>query len=277
MNTTFFDKVGASVKSIVKIALQSRRSDACKGNRSGRIFILGNGPSLNDTIAGHRNLLIANTSMAVNFAAIAPVFFELQPEYYLLADPHFFSEATGHDDNLAKLKTSLSNVNWPMSLFVPVKYKNRAQTLYGNSHITLKSFNAVGVEGFFGLRKFAYNNGFGMPRPRNVLIPAIMLSIGEGFDEIIICGADHSWTKTLSVSDDNEVVSIQPHFYADSNRENERIRHEYKGYKLHQIMESFSIAFKSYHDIAEYAKTKNVKIFNATPGSFIDAFDRIKL
>ena len=114
----------------------------------------------------------------------------------------------------------------------------------------------------------------GMPRPRNVLIPAIMLAIATGYTDISIVGADHSWMTSLSVTDENEVVSIQPHFYADSDHEQARVRHEYRGYRLHQIVESFAIAFRSYHHIADYAASRGVKIYNATPGSFLDAFPR---
>lgn len=274
---SFAGKLAASAKSVVKIALQSRRQSAGKAKRTGRIIVMGNGPSLNTSIAQHFDVLSSTPTMAVNFAALAPVFFELRPDYYVLADPHFFKETADSNDNLTKLRQALADANWRMTLFVPVKFRKKAEKLYRNNKISIKTFNAVGAEGFDGLTHFAYAHGLAMPRPRNVLIPAIMLAIGEGFSEIIITGADHSWLKTISVTDDNEVVSVQPHFYADGKHEEERIRHEYRGYRLHQIVESFAIAFKSYHDIARFAEKKNIKIFNATPGSFIDAFPRTSL
>ena len=113
-----------------------------------------------------------------------------------------------------------------------------------------------------------------MPRPRNVLIPSIMLAIRSGYKRIGIAGADHSWSRSLSVTEDNEVVSVQPHFYAEDSREEDRVRHEYRGIRLHSIMESFAVAFRSYHVIADYARSKGVEIWNLTPGSFIDAFPR---
>lgn len=116
--------------------------------------------------------------------------------------------------------------------------------------------------------------GMAMPRPRNVLIPSLMLAIAMGYAEIVVVGADHTWMQTLSVTDDNEVVSVQPHFYNDGKEEQARVRHEYRNYRLHQIVESFAVAFKSYHDIANFATSRGVSIINATPGSFIDAFPR---
>ena len=52
---------------------------------------------------------------------------------------------------------------------------------------------------------------------------------------------------------------------------------EYAGYHLHDILNSLTIAFRSYHQIAGYAAKIGAKITNCTPGSFIDAFPRSSL
>ena len=273
------DNIYQGALSIAKIALQSRHADRLGDEREpghDRLIVLGNGPSLNDTIAAHNNILRHTPTMAVNFAAIAPVFFDIKPRYYVMADPHFFGEPAGESDNRMLLRDALRRVDWPMTLLAPAPYYRRAKELYG-SCVKVLRFNAVGIEGPQWLRTLAYRRGLGMPRPRNVLIPAIMLGIALGYKEIVICGADHSWMKTLSVTDENEVVSVQPHFYADGKDEETRIRHEYRGYRLHQIVESFAVAFRSYHDIAAYAHKQGVRILNATPESFIDAFPRTSL
>lgn len=260
-----------SLKSIVKILLQSRPISLRKTVDGGRIIIMGNGPSLNTTIAGHLDTLKGTTTMAVNFAALAPVFFDLRPDYYIMADPHFF---TGGDDggNLDMLRRALGRVDWPMTLFVPARFARAAREYYPKAQI--RTFNAVGIEGYPALTRRAYAANLGMPRPRNVLIPAIMVAIALGFKEVVITGADHSWMQSLSVTDENEVVSVQPHFYKESEREEARVRHEYRGYRLHQIVESFAIAFRAYHHIQAYALSRGVSIINATPGSMIDAFPR---
>ncbi|MDE6121454.1 MAG: hypothetical protein K2F63_06660, partial [Muribaculaceae bacterium] len=146
---------------------------------------------------------------------------------------------------------------------------------YGSENVEIRAFNAVGVEGFQWLEHTFYKWGLGMPRPRNVLIPAIMIALGEGFREVLVFGADHSWMSTLSVTDRNEVVSVQPHFYKDGEEEEARVRHEYRGYRLDQIVESFAIAFRAYHRIEAFARKCGARVVNATPGSFIDAFERL--
>ena len=270
MNTA--DKIFQSAKSIAKFVLQSRPATAGREKPEGeRLVIMANGPSLATTIAEHRDLLLSAPTLAVNFAAMTPEFRELRPRYYVLADPYFFAD-NSTDANLAKLRAGLKAVDWPMMLLVPVRFAAAARRLYPGC--AMRTFNAVGMEGFAPLVHFLYRKGAGMPRPRNVLIPSIMLGMAMGYREIIITGADHSWMQTLSVTDDNEVVSIQPHFYKDGEDEKARVRHDYRNYRLHQIVESFAVAFKSYHDIAAYAARRGVKIINATPGSFIDAFER---
>lgn len=271
----FLAATAATVKGVVKIVVQSRRCRIGVG-RSGRIVIMGNGPSLSANISGDADFLRNSTTMAVNFAANAPEFATLSPDCYILADPHFFRSAD--DENVARLWKSLSAVQWPMILFVPARERSRAIALLGaGSKVEVATFNPVGVEGFKVLCHLAYRMNLAMPRPRNVLIPAIMVAMAMGYGEIVILGADHSWMKTLSVNDDNEVVSVQTHFYKESGKEEERVRHEYRGIRLHQIVDSFAVAFRSYHLIRAYADSRGVRIINATPGSFIDAFQRARI
>lgn len=266
-----------TLRSIAKIALQSRCLVPAKIPADKAIVVLGNGPSLNTTIEQSLDVLRSLPCMAVNFAALADVLREIRPQYYVLADPHFFIEDGGEGSNLSRLRDAFKRIDWPMTLFVPARCVKAARRFYASANVSLRPFNAVGVEGWRPLVHAAFRLGLGMPRPRNVLIPAIMLAIGEGFGTVYVAGADHSWTATLSVTDENEVVSVQPHFYADSGHEEARVRHEYQGYRLHQIMESFTIAFRSYHEIAAWAQRRGVDIVNVTPGSFIDAFRRGRL
>lgn len=267
---------GQSLKSIVKLMLQTRPASITRagGDTSRPLIILGNGPSLNHTLEQYATELARATTMAVNFAASTDVFTQIKPRYYILADPHFFA-ATDTDPNLSRLYTAFAAVDWQMTLIVPVKYSAKLPPeVTGNHNISVATINAVGIEGWHWLTRAAYSSGRGMPRPRNVLIAAIMAGVQMGFRKIYIVGADHSWMQTISVNDDNQVVSVQPHFYKDNDKELKRINTAYLHYPLHQIIHSFYVAFKAYHDIRAYADRSGIEIYNATPGSFIDAFER---
>lgn len=278
MPTPFADKISsflssltATVKSSVKIAASSRKTGIPHSMRNTPLYILGNGPSLRDNIDNNLDLLRHNDTIAVNFAANAPEFTLIKPKFYVLADPHFFRLTD--DSNVAKLLASLNAVTWTLTLFIPTSRRLPGKT-FDNPNINLCRFNFIAAEGFRWFEDFAFRNRLAMPRPRNVLIPSIMIGIWLGYTEICLLGADHSWMKTISVDNNNRVVTIQPHFYKEDSREQQRIRTAYLTLPLHLVLESFHIAFRSYHIIRRFADRHGIHIVNSTPGSFIDAFDR---
>lgn len=270
----FFVKLGSTVKGVIKLALQSRRStvEAVAGADE-RLIVMGNGPSLTYAIENEKDALEQNKLLAVNFAANAEVFYDLKPDFYVMADPVFFTQLS--NENVARLWQNFAErIDWDITLFIPTKAKLPVSV---RSNVKVQRFNFVGVEGFAWFEQMAYASGRAMPRPRNVLIPSIMVGLQLGFKTIYLAGADHSWSKTLEVAEDNTVVSVQPHFYADNKSEHERVASVYKDIRLHEIMYSFYVAFKSYFKIRRYAESKGAEVFNSTPGSFIDAFERRKL
>ncbi len=260
-----------NITSIAKLILhpgKARITRSEEAEAGAPLIILGNGPSLNDTLAADGDVMKQLPLMAVNFAANTPVFHELKPRYYVLADPHFFKNAK--DPNVASLIDNLQSVDWPMTLFVPkgTRFKSK------NEMLTVERFPMTGVEGSAWIERAAYRSRRAMPRPRNVLIPSIMIGIWLGFHQIYLTGADHSWMSTIRVNEQNEVLSRQPHFYKDNEQELNRIRVDYLHLPLHEVVKSFYIAFRAYHQIQRFARSAKVAIYNSTPGSFIDAFPR---
>lgn len=259
--------IADTITAIGKIILLSRPTHLTRTNGESPIIIMGNGPSLRQTIDSSLSVLQHNDTLAVNFAANTPEFKEIKPKYYVLADPHFFNI---ENKNVDRLIESLNKVDWNMTLFLPRK----ANTPVNNPNIKIERFNMVGIDGAKCLRNAAFRHRLAMPRPRNVLIPSIMIAIWLGFKQIYITGADHSWMRTISVNSKNEVISVQPHFYKDDEKEIKRVNTEYLRYPLHRIINSFYVAFKAYHDIENFAGIYGIDIYNSTPESFIDAFRR---
>ena len=275
----WMSRLGGSLASAAKVVLVSKWHTAVpKVDASQEIVVLGNGPSLNDTITRNRHFLAGKSLLAVNFAGNAPVFFDLKPRYYVLADPVFFEDGT-HDNVNNLWDTFVNRTTWEMTLFAPARFRKcrRLAEVAKNGKIKVCFYNLTPVEGFNWVENFAYGSGLGMPRPRNVLIPSLMLALRMGFKHIYVAGADHTWTQTLSVTDDNQVVSIQPHFYKEDKKEEARQAAVYHKFPLYKLMYSFYVAFKSYFTIRRYAESINAEIINITPGSFIDAFKRMKV
>ncbi|MDE5812920.1 MAG: hypothetical protein K2H72_01410 [Muribaculaceae bacterium] len=267
------------IATIGKVMLLSRRPSPAGNTKGERLIIMGNGPSLRDTITNNSDKLKATDTLAVNFAANADTYRELKPNLYVLADPHFFRTAAGgvsSDPNVVRLWDNIAATSWPMTLYAPCRSR-LPEEIGKNGNITVKRYNLTPGEGLHGPVHWLYRHGLAMPRPRNVLIASIMVALREGYRDIAIVGADHTWSRDLWVDEKNRVISVQKHFYKDNDKEFERVAQEYAGYHLHDILNSLTIAFRSYHQIAAYASTLGARITNCTPGSFIDAFPRSEL
>lgn len=272
-------KIFDSIASFGKVLLLSKRPSKAGEIRRDPLIIMGNGPSLRDTIANDGEILRNNKTLAVNFAANADSYRDIKPALYVLADPHFFRvDANGisGDANVTKLWKNISENDWKMTVYVPCKAKI-PDFIGKNSYLTIKRYNLTPGEGLKTPVHWLYRKGLAMPRPRNVLIASIMVALREGYRDIRLVGADHTWSRDLWVDDKNRVISVQKHFYQDNAKEQERVAQEYAGYHLHDILNSLTIAFRSYHQIAEYCDEIGAKIINCTPGSFIDAFPRRSL
>lgn len=268
-------KLGATLASFIKIPIMSRRPSPKSRDCKDTIIIMGNGPSLRDAMEQDRDVLMAYPRLAVNLSALTPDFRDLRPDYYILADIAFFlKEKTG---KVPQLWEALRSVDWQMTLFLPATARKMPEVKSLPANITLKFYNLTPAEGFRCVMHPLYDSGLAMPRPRNVLIPSIISSMREGFRKIVLIGADHNWSKTLWVTERNRVVSVQPHFYKDDDAELRRAEEIFKNVHIHDVYENYAIAFRSYFNVKAYADRRGVEILNATPGSFIDAFPRIRL
>lgn len=266
-----------SILTLGKVALRSRpASGSRRREKGGRLIVMGNGPSLRQTIEENLETLRQTDTTAVNFAANTPEFFTIRPRHYVLADPHFFRPGNVKSDpNVSLLWENVAKVSWPMTLHVPVGVDTGV--IAANSYLQIQRFNMTPGEGYDALCHPLFRRALAMPRPRNVLIPALMEGIRDGYASIQVVGADHTWPHSLYVDDQNRVVSVQPHFYEENKKELDRIAREYAGRRLHEVLGSMVVAFTGYHHIRRYAEKMGVEIINCTPGSLIDAFRRGRL
>lgn len=268
--------LSASLATLVKVVVMSRKpSPALPLEKDKEIIIMGNGPSLRRNIENDMERLGSTPLLSVNFAPNTPEFALLRPAIHVIADGVFFNPE--NNDNVRLLWQNLSKVDWPLTLCLPADRRKVPMLRCLPHNITLKFFNLTPAGGSRRLKAFMISRGLAMPRPRNVLIPSIFCAIREGYSRIFLIGADHSWSKTLWVDDENHVVTVQPHFYKDSDKELKRVENVGQTMRLHQMYESLAIAFRSYFDVRDYADSRGVEIYNATPGSFIDAFPRRSL
>jgi hypothetical protein len=265
--------MGNTLLSFFRVVLLSRKVKPFSlPAHNKELVVLGNGPSLRPLLSGHSSFLDGKDLMMVNFSAVSDDFIRFRPRFYLLMDPVFFED----DAMRQKLFVPIAEkTDWEMHLFAPVSARKQnawQEIISRSSHIQIHWFNATPVEGIPGFRYFCYRERLGMPRPRNVLVACLMVALQLPYEKIYLAGADHSWLKEIWVDDNNIVNEDRAHFY--DKKSTQRV---VSPQKLHEILNSMAIAFRSYHEVEAYSSKIGKKIINITPGSFIDAFRRMSI
>ncbi len=248
------------------------------------IVILGNGPSLKDFLSRHKDFMENKDLLAVNNIADTEIYEELKPGKYVTSAPEYWLPEVEEDYRQLREKLFQNiarKTRWPMDFFIPVAAKQNLwweKVLRENPNIRIYYYNTTPVEGYRPFRYFLFDKRLGMPRPHNVLIPSLMNAVWSGYKKIYITGADHNWLKDIHVDARNTVYLIQKHFYDEKTAHPAVMKKLGKGKrKLHEILEKFYYSFKAYHDINRWAKCHQVRIYNITPGSWIDAFERMEI
>ena len=250
------------------------------------IYILGNGPSLGDSLIDSTTLLQSNDCMCVNFFADSKLFEVIKPSYYVFLDPVFWEENCRGQliESRDRVYSKINNaVSWKITLLFPM-YAKRAldlENLFSNNNIEVCFFNSSPLSGFKHLTYWLYKNNLGMPHAQNVLVAAIFIAINIGYKQIFLLGADHSWHEDIVLNAENIVCHKNKHFYDDKD-DTKLLRWE-KGdnsggtLKMHEILMALAKMFEGYQALEEYSKYRNASIYNASAKTYIDAFTRRSL
>ncbi len=266
-------EVGNTLLSLCRVALLSKKTGSLPRSAFNKdLVVLGNGPSLRSLLSEHASFLNGKDLLMVNFSAVSEDFTLFRPKYYLLMDPAFFEDEATRRELFVPM---IAKTDWEMHLFVPVSARKEAewQEMVSESpYIRVHWFNATPVEGIDAFRHSCYRKGAGMPRPRNVLVACLMVALQLPYQRIYLAGADHSWMKEIWVDDNNVVNEDRAHFYDEDST-----RRVVSPHRLHELLDSMAVAFRSYHEVEDYSKAIGKKIINITRGSYIDAFERMSI
>ena len=241
-----------------------------------RCLILGNGPSLIDSLEKNKDHLSELDLIAVNLMVNSPEYEIYKPKIYVVCDPLFWiedlPEAFTERINLF-YDNIVQKTQWDLQLYIPFlarKNKKIESILSQNPHIKICYYNKTKVEGHKWLCYAAYNNQWGMPRAQNVIVAALMIAIHSKYKEINLAGVDSNFIHNIWVDEKNNLRFDDYHYYSDSEEKIKRILPE----KIHEECLLNYYMFKSYVDIENYSIYKNIKIYNTGPHSFIDAFEK---
>ncbi len=281
---TFFQNLLDSCISLAKVLLISRFSLSKFHKNRETASILGNGPSLNQSLEESGQFIKSTDIYCVNNFALSQVYTVVQPQNYVMLDPAYFLYSPANaarKDVEQNIKAILEHTSWQMRLFVPSGFRDSfivKEILKNKPNIRVCFFNYTIVRGFEWFRHWFFRNNLGMPQCQNILAACTYLAVLQGYKEIYLWGADHSWHEEIRISENNELEMRQLHFYDNQSQ----IKHEKvidvrnnSRPKLHAQFLSLHKAFYAYEILQKFAISKGVKILNASKKSYIDAFDRI--
>lgn len=279
----FLNNLKLSIVGLAKIILLSRFKNYHKlvKPKYDSVIILGNGPSLNIELAKPEFLEKLNQVdvVVVNYFNQSHFFEKIKPNYYVLGAPEFWIRKV--DQLYIDLRNQMyqdfeTKVNWPMTLFIPFQAKKEKfwqSSIAKNTNITVVYYNIVAFEGSSSFMNFVMKRKFGQPRLHNIIGPSLLNMLWLNYSKIYLTGVEHSWLPMLHVTQNNEAVLGQPHFY-NTNVNAKQMDGPDGKRKLHEILHKFYITFKGYFVIKNYADRHNVSIINLTENSFIDAFPK---
>ena len=280
----FLSTLFASLLSLVKVAIRGRHATQLPTRQLPLCSVLGNGPSLNESLTDQLDFIRQTEIVCVNNFAHSPAFAQLRPQNYVISDPNYFvftEQTTDRDDIRRTLAVFLEQVDWPMTLYVPHFAKGSylpGKIERGNASIRVVYFNYTVVSGFKPMTYWLYEKGLGMPRAQTVIIAALTLMVNRKFDTIYLFGADTSWHEQIRLNDQNQLLIKQIHFYdKPTDVRHEPVysdKHRQRTFSMASQFLSLHKVFRGYEILRDYADHRHVTILNASAKSYIDAFDR---
>ena len=293
----FLNQLLQSAISIIKLLIKSNLKLISNRNfkpTSDTLIILGNGPSgINDLILCKQKYNQTNF-MAVNMFASTTYFQTLKPNFYLVSDHAFFTftqsefelvnsndvqnihqELKQYQILINQVWHNILNSDWEMTMLIPNIYKNSFIVKFAQSRkIKFRFFNYVVIKGFPSFENFIYKLNWGSPQCQNVINNCIFESIQMNFKNIYLLGVENNFHINTFVDDDNMLKQKDDHFYEVKNKVVPIAHANGTPVKIHEFFLSLHKAFFAHHRLQQYAQFKNVSIYNATKGSFIDAYPR---
>ena len=246
-----------------------------------KILLLGNGPSIRESI----DKVIASRSkydlLMVNNAPLSDSFYNLRPEYLCIIDSMYWLDLDSLNpvisNNIERFFSQLNQVNWPLNVFVPEISKNIVSQRIANDNITITAMSSAQYD-FDSLfvARLALLAGFSPPRV-NVLVSSIHAIIGLGYLEAKILGAEMDRIKSLEVDQLSNQTSFNiEYFYNDKGVQFsfQNKRKNCKGLPVHIRFSREASTFKWFALLAQFARHKGVALSNASSYSLIDSIDR---
>lgn len=265
----------------------SKFPDYEKGKEK-KAWVFGNGPSLKLLIERYEKgeIEIDQNSFFVNLAPLSDFFYKIKPNNLFLSDYVFMTDDNNTIDKISNNRNMYrllqEQVNWPLTIYLTLPKKKDCKQLIEYSQLTNPNIRFVFMNRNHcdslsaSFRNWLYKKAWFMPTEGTVVNTAIFVAILQGYREIDVCGIETSMFLNLKVNDENRAGIVENHFY-EGNHFNELKNDDGSVCRVHDYLFSIYHMLKSHHLLRAFADYMNVKIFNCTPDSMVDAYERKKI
>lgn len=257
--------------------------------KGGKAYVLVNGPSLKKALDDYDkgiNKFDENCFM-VNLSPLDPRFFKIKPKHFLLSDPIFYQDFEAKKDQVRRMYTLLEEkVDWQLNIYLDFFNEWEYDKLIEYSRISNPNIHFVKLNRWHcsrlyrPVRHWLYKRGWFMPEDGTIANVAIYVALIEGYKEIELYGADHSMFLELAVNDNNELCSLDSHFYEEGKPRMRPLMNclttESKVFRVHEFLMTVTVMFASHDLLRQFADYMGARVLNCTPGSMIDSYERIK-
>ena len=253
---------------------------------SDTMVVIGNGPSLKDSLEKYSDNIIKYDRIAVNYFAATDAFEKIKPNFYAFADPMWFGGKQEFKEGVdSLLKTLLQKTTWDMTIILPQMAQSMpiSKLLLTNAHIKLAFY----YDGYYTPKGMAYfdalDNNFVDPPGQTVLNICVWFAIYQSYKETYIIGADTSFFRDIKVDQQTNILyTIDQHFYDNNEVYKDTglfdANHCRKmSLTITKLFEDVGGMFRDYEVLSQYARWKGVKLYNASEYSWVDSLERKKL
>lgn len=272
-------------------AIRGRHFSTVKRFKRGRdkLFVLANGPSFAVDYPKYKDDVAKSDAAAMNFFAVAPLFKEIRPNLYFLADPLFFASFSDLENDrrgdqrrrMEDLCTALvEGVTWKMAMVVPdfARDSDFIGRISQNRNIDVLFYNSRhGMDWTTHLEMWLTKRQMISPPPQTVANLAVGLGVVMGYREVWLLGADTSMHTMMRVDQStNELYLENSHFYGSKRERVVKSGVVDNPATVSSWLSSISRMFFGYERIRAFADYCGVRVVNASSFSWIDSLERAK-
>jgi hypothetical protein len=220
-------------------------------------FILACGPSINEMDLSRLN---GKDCISVSNFFVHPIFNELKPKFHVFAPIH---EPITDEQFINWLKDYELKSLFNQKVFCHIDFYSKIKNnkILTNKEVVFYGVNNSNINDF---NNFSLTDDF--PTYQTVVHLAIYIAISLGYKEINLLGVDHSWLFNFGKT---------VHFY--SEEQSALFTSNYNEHELTDLEDQFKNhqrLWYIYKLIKNYCSNNNIKIFNCTPNSFLDVFEK---